>query len=199
MPTILNIDELKDEHIIRTRFAIKTSHPKIVFEDEIENVENTRQLVVTQRAYELKQNELKYLLEVEIPQNSKEIGVAMEKGDLRENSEYKFAIEKQEFLKTQVKKLQENLNRAQILKPEEIRTNLVSVGTMITLNSVENDKTEKLTILGPWESDPSKKVISYTSPIGEMLLNLSVGNTVELGTKDKKTPYKILKIEKAVF
>ena len=99
----------------------------------------------------------------------------------------------------QVKKLQENLNRAQILKPEEIRTNLVSVGTMITLNSVENDKTEKLTILGPWESDPSKKVISYTSPIGEMLLNLSVGNTVELGTKDKKTPYKILKIEKAVF
>jgi transcription elongation factor GreA len=199
MPTILNIDELKDEYIIKTRFAIKTSHPKIVFEDEIESVENTRQLVVTQRAYELKQNELKYLLETEIPHNSREIGIAMEKGDLRENAEYKFALEKQDFLKQQVKMLQENLNRAQILKPEEIKTNVVSIGTMITLNSLEDDKTEKFTILGPWESDPSKKVISYTSPIGEMLLNMSVGNTVDLGTKDKKTPYKILKIEKAVF
>jgi transcription elongation factor GreA len=199
MPTILNIDELKDEYIIKTRFAIKTSHPKIVFDDEVENVENTRQLVVTQRSYELKQNELKYLLETEIPLNSREIGVAMEKGDLRENSEYKFALEKQDFLKQQVKVLQENLNRALILKPEEIKTNVVSVGTMITLNSLEDETTEKLTILGPWESDPSKKVISYTSPIGEMLLNLSVGNTVEMGTKDKKVPYKILKIEKAVF
>jgi transcription elongation factor GreA len=199
MPTILSIDELKDEYIIKTRFAIKTSHPKIVFEDEIESVENTRQLVVTQRAYELKQNELKYLLETEIPHNSQEIGIAMEKGDLRENAEYKFALEKQDFLKQQVKMLQENLNRAQILKPEEIKTNVVSIGTMITLNSLEDDKTEKFTILGPWESDPSKKVISYTSPIGEMLLNMSVGNTIDLGTKDKKIAYKILKIEKAVF
>jgi len=199
IPTILNIDELKDEYIIKTRFAIKTAHPGIVFDDEVESVAGARQLVVTQRSYELKQNELRYLLDVEIPKNSAEIGTAMAKGDLRENAEYKYALEKQEFLKQQVKILQDSLARAQILKPEEVKTNVVSIGTMVTFNSTSGDKTEKLTILGPWESDPSKKVISYTSPIGEMLLNMAVGSMVELGTRENKAHYKILKIEKAVF
>jgi transcription elongation factor GreA len=196
MPTILNIEELKDEYIIKTRFTIKTTFPNIVFDDEVESVVNSKQLLVTQRSYEMKQNELKYLMDVEIPNNSREIGVAMEKGDLRENAEYKFALEKQEFLKQQVKKLNEALNRAQILKFEDIKTNTVSVGTIVTLNSLSEDKTEKFTILGPWESEPTKKVISYTSPMGETLLNKSVGDAVELGTKNNKRRYKILKIEK---
>jgi len=199
MPTIFNINELKDEHIIKMRFAMKTTHPQIVFEDEVENVSNTSQLLVTQRSYELKQNELKYLLDVAIPLNSKEIGMAMAKGDLSENAEYKYAIEKQEFLKQQVKNLQDSLGKAQIIKPEEIKTNTVSIGTMITLNSIDDDKTEKYTILGPWESDPSKKVISYTSPIGETLLNKAVGDSVDMGIKNNKKRYKILKIEKAIF
>jgi transcription elongation GreA/GreB family factor len=94
--------------------------------------------------------------------------------------------------------LTESLNRAQILKLEDVKTNVVSVGTMITLNSIEEDKTEKFTILGPWESEPSKKIISYTSPIGENLLNRSVGDIIELGAKNNKRRYKILKIEKSV-
>jgi len=194
---VLNIDEMKDEYIIKTRFAIKSAHPDIVFENEIESVDSSNQLIVTQRSYELKQNELKYLMDVEIPKNSQEIGSAMEKGDLRENAEYKYALEKQEFLKLQVRILTDNLNKAQILKPEEIKTNVISIGTMATMNSIDDNKTEKFTILGPWESDPSKKIISYTSPIGETLLNKSVGNIIDIGSKKKK--YKILKIEKAIF
>ena len=197
IPTILNIDEMKDEFIIKTRFAIKSAHPHIVFENEIESVDSSNQLVVTQRSYELKQNELKYLMDVEIPKNSQEIGAAMDKGDLRENAEYKYALEKQDFLKQQVRILTDNLNRAQILKPEEIKTNVISIGTMVTMNSIDDNKTEKFTILGPWESDPSKKIISYTSPIGETLLNKSVGNIIDIGSKRRK--YKILKIEKAIF
>jgi transcription elongation GreA/GreB family factor len=106
-------------------------------------------------------------------------------------------LEKQDFLKQQIKKLSESLGRAQILKFEEIKTNAVSVGTMITLNSIDADKTEKFTVLGPWESEPSKKVISYTSPIGETLLNKSVGDIIEIGSKNNKKKYRILKIEKS--
>lgn len=199
IPTISNIEELKDEYIIKMRFAIKTTHPNIVFDDEVGVVNIPGQLIVTQRSYELKQNELKYLIEVEIPKNSKEIGIAMEKGDLRENAEYKYALEKQEFLKQQVKNLTESLNKAQILKPEDIKTNVVSVGTMITLNSLDDDKTEKFTILGPWESDPAKKIISYTSPLGETLMNKSVGDIVDIVSQNSKKRYKILKIERAIF
>ncbi len=199
MPTILNIEELKDENIIKTRFAIKTTYPNIVFDDEVESVDNSKQLLVTQRSFELKQNELKYLMDVAIPSNSREIGVAMEKGDLRENAEYKFALEKQEFLKQQVKNLRESLNRAKIIKGEDTRTNVISVGTMITLNCIDDEKTEKFTVLGPWESEPAKNIISYTSPIGENLMNKSVGDIIDLGKSSRKKRYKILKIEKALF
>ena len=110
-----------------------------------------------------------------------------------------YCAEKQEFLKQQIKILTENLNKAQIIKPEDIKTNSVSIGTMITLNSLDEDTTEKYTILGPWESDPSKKIISYTSPIGETLMNKAVGDSVDMGAKNNKKRYKILKIEKALF
>jgi len=70
---------------------------------------------------------------------------------------------------------------------------------MITLMNLENEKTEKYTILGPWESDPSKKIISYTSPLGETLMNKSVGDTIEIATKGEKKKYKILKIERALI
>jgi transcription elongation factor GreA len=70
---------------------------------------------------------------------------------------------------------------------------------MITLNSLDDDKTEKFIILGPWESEPSKKIISYTSPLGENLLNKAVGDVIDLGSNDRKKRYKVLKIEKAVF
>jgi len=123
----------------------------------------------------------------------------MEKGDLRENAEYKFALEKQEFLKQQVKNLTENLNRAKIIKGEDIKTNVISVGTMITLNCLDDEKTEKFTVLGPWESEPAKNIISYTSPIGENLMNKAVGDVIDLGTSSRKKRYKVLKIEKALF
>jgi len=199
LPTIPNMRDLKDEYIIKMRYAIKKAHPEIVFEDEIESINTSGKLITTQRSYELKQNELKYLIEIEVPSNSKEIGKAIEMGDLSENAEYKYAIEKQEFIKRQVKILTDNLNKAQILKPEEVKTNIVSIGTTITLNNIEDDKIENYTILGPWESDPSKKIVSYTSPFGETLLNKSVGDIVELGLKNIKKKSKILRIEKALF
>lgn len=53
--------------------------------------------------------------------------------------------------------------------------------------------------LGPWELDPSKKIISYTSPAGESLLNHSPGDIVTMESKKNGKKYKIRKIEQAVF
>ena len=195
IPTILSIDEIKDEYIVRTRLIIKSTHPNIVFKDEIESLDNTGQFVATRRSYELKQNELKFLSEEEMPAISREIGIAMEKGDLRENAEYKIALEKQELLKQRIKTLYNDLNRVKILNPKNINTDVVSIGTRVVLNDVDGTKSERFTILGPWESDPSKRIISYISPVGSALMNKAAGDVIELGTTDNKVMYKISKIE----
>ncbi len=199
IPTIFKIDDIKDEYIVKARVTIKKSHPNIVFEDEIESFDNTEQLVVTQRSYELRQKELKYLNEEEIPSISKEIGTAIKKGALRENAEYKIALERQELLKQRIKALSGDLKRVKVLNPDKIDTDMVSIGTKVAVISVDGTKTEKFTILGPWESEPSEKIISYTSPVGKVLMNKALGDVIDLSMKDNKKLYKILKIEKAVF
>jgi len=196
LPTIKNIGELKDEYLIKLRLAVKTAHPEFKFKDEVEKIDKREKLIVTERAYELKQHELRYLIENAIPSNQRKINSIKNK---KENKEYTYACKKQKILKKEAEALKANLSKAQVLNPRKIKTNTVSVGTTVTLDNIYDHKTKKFTILGPWELDPSKKIISYTSPAGKSLLNHSPGDIVTMESKKNGKKYKIRKIEQAVF
>lgn len=79
LPTIKNIGELKNEYLIKLRLAVKIAHPEFKFEDEVEKVDKKEKLIVTERAYELKQHEFRYLTENAIP--SRPLGVGSFKED----------------------------------------------------------------------------------------------------------------------
>ncbi|HCX97254.1 MAG TPA: transcription elongation factor GreA, partial [Spirochaetaceae bacterium] len=131
--------------------------------------------------------------------NQKEIAFALSLGDLRENAEYKAAKEKQDELNSKVGKLKNELDRAQIIGPEHVDTTSISFGTKVTLKNLASGQEELFTILGPWESDPEKQVISYLSPLGKHLLNHKVGETLNFTINERKFSYKVLKITKAEF
>ncbi len=156
---------------INLKHQIKDRFPDFHFigEHEIEKVR--RGLVVTHRGYEEKHAALRHVIEVEIPENSKEIGTAMQKGDLRENAEYKAALERQELLKSAASKLQEELQNAQIFDESTVDLSSVGFGCRAELLNQLTANSEVYTIFGPWESDPAKNVISYLSPLGTALCN----------------------------
>ena len=131
--------------------------------------------MVTADKYTEKQLQLTHIMEVEVPANSKEIAYALSLGDLRENAEYKAAIEKQDILNSQVAKLKSEIERAQIFDPESVNTIRVSFGTKVALLNESTGKEEEYSILGPWESDPENRIISYLSPFGGAILNKKVG------------------------
>ena len=137
------------------------------------------------------------MIEAEIPENSKEIGVAMKKGDLRENAEYKAALEKQELLKTAASKLQEELLNAEIFNENDVNTDKVSFGTVVELQNLQNSEQETYTIYGPWESDPSKNIISYLSPLGTNLYNHKEGEELTFKINEQEFHYRITNIKKA--
>jgi transcription elongation GreA/GreB family factor len=56
---------------------------------------------------------------------------------------------------------------------------------------------EEYSLLGPWESDPVKNIISYRSPLGSELLNHKVGDELEFTISDRQFSYEVKKIEKA--
>jgi transcription elongation factor GreA len=144
--------------------------------------------------YEEKQKQLARIMEEEIPANSKEIAFALSLGDLRENAEYKAAKEKQEILNSTVGKLKDEIERAQLFDPGSINTNRVSFGTRVVLVNNSNGKREEYTILGPWESDPENRIISYLSPFGGAIVNRKLGEQFDFSINDEKITYTVERI-----
>lgn len=136
-------------------------------------------LYATSASLEAKRNELRALLEQEIPANRRAIEEARALGDLRENFEYKSARQRHEYLNARAAALDRDLHRAQLLDPDTVDTTKIRVGTRSDLVA-EDGSRRQITVLGPWESEPERGVISYESELAQHLMGKSVGEIVEL-------------------
>ncbi|OQX29540.1 MAG: transcription elongation factor GreA [Spirochaeta sp. LUC14_002_19_P3] len=180
--------------IIQNRF------PKIKLYSDKKNLETSaaaasRYFYTTEASLQAKQRELKNIIEVEIPKNSKEIGAAIELGDLSENAEYKAGKERQETLQIQAGKLKDELERARLFPEDEREADKIGFGTIITLNDLQEKKEETYTILGPWESNPSERIISYLSPFGNAFLGNSKGDTLDFTINDRNYKFKVKNVK----
>ena len=191
-----DVKELDPSIKLRFRQQIKDRFPSYRFADEAAKETVRLGLLVTRAGYEGRQRELRDILEVDIPENSKEIGLALQKGDLRENAEYKAALEKQEQLKNSVSRLQEDLQNAQIFDLAEANDSVISFGTRVKLTNRESNATEQYLILGPWESDPNRNIISYLSPLGAELWNHRTNDELQFTINNKDFRYRIDSIDK---
>ena len=144
--------------------------------------EQTRQeapLLVSWESLERCKNEYHELVERKIPANSKEIAIARSYGDLSENHEYKAAKEMQKLLMKRKADLEIGLVRARGTDFATPRTDVASVGTVVHATDLATNQPEHFTILGAWDSDPEKDVVSYLSPVAQALLGHKVGDEVE--------------------
>ena len=196
---VSDIKDLDPPIKMQLRNRILEKYKNFKFFDEVEKTVTGRGLIVTAKMLDEKKKELKRLIEVEIPRNSKEVGFALSLGDLRENSEYKAAKEEQNRLNNTVSRLQEELERAQVFDPTTITTTRVGFGTIVVLEKPDTQTKETYTILGPWESDPENGVISYMSPLGTNLLNHKAGETLSFTVNEEEKTYKILDIAAAAL
>jgi len=155
----------------------------------------SRRLLVTAKGYEERTRELQHVLEVEVPNNSKEISAALEYGDLRENAEYKAAKEKQEILNATAARLKEEIEKSQIFDPKDVDVSKISFGTTVTLLNNTTGKEELYTILGPWESDPAENIISYLSPFGSALWQKILGENISFVINDREYNYQVKEIK----
>lgn len=151
------------------------------------------------RSFEERQKALKQLHEVEVPKNSKEIAAAREYGDLKENAEYKAAKERQDYLNTTARKWEEELQAAQVIKPEDVKDDRISFGTTAVLNNLNSGEEERYTIMGPWESNPEKSVLSHLSPFASHLVNRKVGDEIEFTINQRDYKFQVKSIEKVDF
>jgi transcription elongation factor GreA len=174
------------------------NHPDFKFFGDEEKKVVTLGLIVTQAKYTEKQKQLAKIINEDLPANSKELEYAKSLGDLSENAEYKAALENQAILNTNLAKLNEEIERAQLFDPSQVNTSRVSFGTKVVLNNLSSGNKEEYTILGPWESDPDKGIISYLSPFGSSILNKTEGEQTDFTINGEKVSYTVETISAAI-
>ena len=145
--------------------------------------EKSDALVVSWSSLDKRKAEYEELVNKKIPENSKEIGVARSYGDLRENFEFKAAKEMQAVLMRRKSELEAALHSARGTAFESPDTTQVSIGTIVTLRDSDSGKEEIYTVLGAWDGDPDRGIISYQTAIGQALLGHKVG---EMVTSDRR-------------
>jgi len=148
----------------------------------------------TERALNNKKDELRKIVDIDIPQNKKDISRAREFGDLSENFEYKAAKEKQDQLYQKLRMLESEINQARIIDASHVSTREVTIGTTIRLKSTQDDTHKEYTVFGKWDSDLERNIISYEAPLAKALLGKKCGDEVTIDD----VVYEIVKIERAM-
>src|SRR5690606_21399817 len=138
--------------------------------------------------------ELNHLKSVERPRISKEIGVAREHGDLRENAEYHAAKEKQGMIEARINEIEDKLSRAEVIDPSSFTGEKVRFGAYVTMEDVDTGKVLDYRIVGPEEADLEKGTISVTSPVARALIGREPGDEVTVNAPGGKKTYEITKV-----
>jgi transcription elongation factor GreA-like protein/transcription elongation GreA/GreB family factor len=145
-------------------------------EDEQEEKEEI--IWTTSEGYQKLQERIQHIGTVETVENAREIEAARALGDLRENAEYKFALERRSRLQAELRTLSQQLNKARILTKNDIEMNSVGVGSIVHLRDSKGNQI-KYTLLGPWDADPDQHILSFQSKLAQMMLGCKEGDTFD--------------------
>jgi transcription elongation factor GreA len=134
-------------------------------------------------------DQLTHELNVVLPQA---IRHAVELGDLRENSEYKAALERQQFVQARLGQLHQRLNQLGQLANTEAPTDRVGLGSRVTVLDLETQETDVYTVVLAEMMDIDEGHISLASPLGRALANGRVGDEISLRLPTKARHLRIL-------
>jgi len=136
--------------------------------------------IVSWESLEKRKQELEEIVSKKIPANSKEIAVARSYGDLKENHEFKAAKEMQAVLMRRKAELEAMIVSAQGTDFSGVKGDEVAIGTVVEYEHLDGGTKRTVTILGAWDSDPERGVLSYQTAVAQALVQKKAGEHAEL-------------------
>ena len=120
---------------------------------------------------------LQHELNVTLPN---EIRKAVELGDLRENAEYKAALERQAFVQARLGQLRQRLSRLAQVDMSQIPTDRVGLGSRVVVECQDSGVREAYTLVFGDSDNFDEGQVTMSSPIGRALINKAVGEVALL-------------------
>ena len=141
------------------------------------------------------EQELEHLRSVRRQQVADRIQQAKEIGGTVDNAEYEEAKDEQAFVEGRIQTLEGMLTSAVIIpKGRQAASDVVALGSTVTVLLLKTGKQDKYTIVGSTEADPTKGLISNESPVGKALMGMRVGDEVEVQVPAGTQPMRLVKV-----
>jgi len=150
-------------------------------------------IYVTEEGLQKIKEELNYLKTEKREEISIKLETAIAQGDLKENADYHAAKEEQGFVESRIRDLEDMLRRAKVIQ-DEGPSDVVRVGSTVTVVEDGYDDEDVFTIVGPLDANPADGLISNESPIGKALLGAKLGQTVTAVTPGGEIRFTVKKI-----
>ena len=125
----------------------------------------------------------------------KEIQKAREFGDLRENAEYKAALERQSVVSARIGQLMERINDFENIDISKLPKDRVAYGSKVVLYDIDRDEEIEYELVISEESDPENGKISTSSPIGQSLMGKEVADEIRVKTPKGWRNFEIAELE----
>ena len=149
----------------------------------------------TPQGLETIKQELAHLKGSERQEVIRAIAEAREHGDLSENAEYHAARERQSFIEGRISELEDVTSRAEVIDAAKLTGEKVTFGTTVSVADEDTDEESVFHIVGPYEADINRGLVSTSSPIARGLIGKSVGDSAEVQTPGGIKSYEILSID----
>lgn len=120
---------------------------------------------------------LQHELNVTLPN---EIRKAVELGDLRENSEYKAALERQQFVQARLGQLRQRLSKLSQIDVAQIPGDKVGLGSRVVVEDQQTKITETYNLVFGDSVELEDGHVSMSSPIGKALVGRAIGDLTVL-------------------
>ena len=154
-----------------------------------------KDVILTADGLEKLKVELAYLQGDKRREVAQRIKEAREFGDIAENSEYDDAKNEQAMIEARIAQVEERLRSATVIAAEDVKTDVVQVGSIVTVKDEDSGKVQKFTIVGSPEAKPPER-LSYESPVGKALLGSKRNDVVDVALPNgRKIQLKITKID----
>ena len=134
---------------------------------------------------------LTHELNIELPDRIKK---AVELGDLRENSEYKSALERQQFVQARIGHLAWRMSELSKIDVNDVPADRVGFGSMVRVRNLATREETTFTIVAGDYIDLDAGHISLESPIGRGLLGARQGEDVSVRLPAGERRFRILEL-----